>query len=71
MSKAYHSEVFRYDDLFWSQREIDSVTEEARAFCKAHNGNLSVKEGHVSYSCGQPYYACPEDWPGYIVSWEE
>ena len=68
---SYHSEVFRFDDLFWSELDICSVKAEAETLCKAHHGELTVLNGHVSHSAkGDAYYAAPEDWPGYLVSWE-
>lgn len=69
------SKVFRYDDLNWSEAEVEKVKQEAEAFRAEHNGTIEVLNGHVSRNrCFGPslaYYAIPEHWPGLLVMWEE
>lgn len=69
--KIHKSEAFNFDDLNWSEAEIAKVKANAEACCAEHNGEVQVVNGHVSHYRNEPYYAVPEDWPRYIVSWEE
>lgn len=64
------SAVFSFDDLHWSERAIALVKEEAEACCREHKGDIELVEGNVSYIHDEPFYANPESWPRYIVSWE-
>lgn len=73
--REYKSQIFRYDDLNWSEEEIKKVFAEAEALRAEHNGTMEKLEGHISrsraFSPALPYYAIPEHWPGLLVIWEE
>ena len=73
MSKTtYHSTSFAYDDLTWPESRINKVRQEAKAFCKQHNGELEHLAGKPNYwSNGDAFYADPSCLPKFVVYWEE
>lgn len=71
----YKSKVFRYDDLNWSEAEVEKVKQEAESFRAEHNGTIELLNGHITRNSAfgptLSYYAIPEHWPGLMVLWEE
>ena len=74
MNKGFikNSESFVFNDLEWSDHEIEMVKNSAERFCSAINGEMELIEG-VSYMTpsGKLAYNEPESWPRYVVYWEE
>ncbi len=64
--------VFRFDDIYHSEREVKSVIEDAYRFAAEKKGEIKAIPGIVSRdSKGEPYYNDPSCFPYYEVTYEE
>lgn len=64
--------IFEFDDLNWSEKEIEHIRKEVEELCAMHSGEIKFDEGKVSYwRSGEPYYNDPSCWPKYVVIWED
>lgn len=65
-------EEFSFDNLHGSVNSKIEAEREAEKLRVKYNGEIEFVDGNVSYRRdGTPYYACPEAWPKYIVTWED
>ena len=66
------SKTFAYDEIRWSEQEIQQLRLEAKNFCDQNNGVMEHVSGIVSYyENGTPYYNDPSCWPKFIVYWKQ
>lgn len=69
--KIQHTETFRFDDLHSSEQSNAKTIAEAVLCVANHDGDLRYVPGKAQISEKGAYYVSPEDWPKYVVTWEE